>query len=335
MGKEKLTEIEDLFSFAMLLVVFGHSMIFSDFSANADWYLFVRKIIYSFHMHLFFFVSGFLFVYVNINNDNFSWFSVIRGKIKRLILPYFFLLSLAYFPRVYMSKYTTGQFSLDIFSYMKMFINPHYSPMYNYWFIFTLFVFFLFSGIFLEIIRKNKIFLGLSLTILLFYISIIKIDIHWFCLNYITGYMIYFWLGCLFYLVRDKINQLDSVLWAVGLFLVIFIIAAAQLKFDGFFKIFNTFIRLSGIFFAYFLVLTYKKSGYKFFIFQFMKGYTYPIYLLSWFFHEGVAFIINKQMGLGFHFVFPFSLSFAIIFPVLISKFIEKRMPKIRYVIGL
>ena len=207
MAKEKLTEIEDLFSFAMFLVVFGHAMIFSDFSANAEWYLFVRRIIYSFHMHLFFFISGFLFIYANINKDDFSWLTTIQGKIKRLMVPYFFLLSLVYLPRVYMSKYTTGQFNLDFFNYVKMFINPHYSPMYNYWFIFTLFIFFLFSGIFLEIIKKNKIFLGLVLTVLLSYISINKIDTHWFCINYITGYMIYFWLGCLFYLVMAHSEQ--------------------------------------------------------------------------------------------------------------------------------
>lgn len=335
MAKKKINEIEDLFSFAMLLVVFGHSMIFSDFSANAEWYLFVRRIIYSFHMHFFFFISGFLFIYTNIDKDDFSWFIVIRSKIKRLMVPYFFLLSIVYLPRVYMSKYTMGQFNLDFLSYVKMFINPHYSPMYNYWFIFTLFIFFLFSGIFLEIIKKNKIFLGLFLTILLSYISINKIDTHWFCINYITGYMIYFWLGFLFYFVREKINKLDSVLWAIVLFFVIIIVAATRFTFDGTFEFFNTFIRLSGIFFAYFFILTYKRFGYKFFLFQFMKGYTYPIYLLSWFFHEGIAFIINKKMGFGFYAVFPFSLSFALILPVLISKFIEKRLPKVKCIIGL
>ncbi len=332
---KKLTEIDDLFSFAMLLVVFGHSMIFNNFSANADWYLFVRRIIYSFHMHFFFFISGFLFIYTNINKDNFSWFAIIQGKLKRLMLPYFFLLSLVYLPRVYMSKYTAGQFNLDFFSYVKMFINPHNSPMYNYWFIFTLFIFFLFNGIFIEIIKKKCVFLGLIITIFLFYLSIIKIDIHWFCINYIAGYMIYFWLGCLFYLVREKVNKLDSMLWATLLFFVIFAVTATHSNFDGVFKVFNTLIRLSGIFFAYFFILTYKRFGCKFILFQFMKGYTYPIYLLSWFFHEGVAFVINKQMGFGFYAVFPLSLSFALIFPVLMSKFIEKRLPRFKCVIGL
>ena len=57
MGK-KLTQVSFLFVFATLLVVIGHADITLDYRD-----LWIYKWVYSFHMPLFFFLSGFLFAY--------------------------------------------------------------------------------------------------------------------------------------------------------------------------------------------------------------------------------------------------------------------------------
>ncbi|MBQ9230180.1 MAG: acyltransferase family protein [Prevotella sp.] len=86
-GKNLNRQICFLSSFAMLLVVIGHSDITDDFKE-----LFIYKWVYGFHMPLFFFVSGFLFAYTTpkekLGSLNLGTF--FKKKLKRLLVPYLF-----------------------------------------------------------------------------------------------------------------------------------------------------------------------------------------------------------------------------------------------------
>lgn len=65
---------------AIVLIVLGHTIVHSK-------HCFVLfKIIYSFHVALFFIISGYLF---KIKNE--SFLSFIKNKFIRLLIPYFFL----------------------------------------------------------------------------------------------------------------------------------------------------------------------------------------------------------------------------------------------------
>lgn len=90
---KKLTQISFLFVFATLLVVIGHSDITLDYKK-----LWIFKWVYTFHMPLFFFLSGFLFFYTNpreklsgLCRKRFLW-----KKVKRLLLPYWFVSSVIF-----------------------------------------------------------------------------------------------------------------------------------------------------------------------------------------------------------------------------------------------
>lgn len=76
----RLLWIDWLKSILISLVVVGHSIQFSDVSFESNW---LFRFIYSFHMPLFFFVSGFLSFK--------STFSIreLPRKLKRLLLPFF------------------------------------------------------------------------------------------------------------------------------------------------------------------------------------------------------------------------------------------------------
>ncbi|MGX7105676.1 acyltransferase family protein [Globicatella sanguinis] len=80
MKSNRISWIDNLKTFGVILVVFGH------FSPN----IFFSKIIYSFHMPLFFFLSGFL-----RKDRNFK--SVLSTKSKSILLPYL-ILSIISFP---------------------------------------------------------------------------------------------------------------------------------------------------------------------------------------------------------------------------------------------
>lgn len=73
----RLKYIDILKGFAIFLVVFGHVIVYQSQMA---------RLIFSFHMPLFFIISGYLFNFKKYEN-NFSQF--FKGRFRRLILPYF------------------------------------------------------------------------------------------------------------------------------------------------------------------------------------------------------------------------------------------------------
>lgn len=66
----------------IILVVVGHYMP----DNSPMWYVMLNKVIYTFHMPLFMFVSG--YVYIATKKD-ISYGSFLMKKVKRLMIPYF------------------------------------------------------------------------------------------------------------------------------------------------------------------------------------------------------------------------------------------------------
>ena len=85
LGKELNRQICFLTSFAMILVVIGHSDITDDYKQ-----LFIYKWVYGFHMPLFFFVSGFLFAFTTPNEklESLDLGCFFLKKTKRLLIPF-------------------------------------------------------------------------------------------------------------------------------------------------------------------------------------------------------------------------------------------------------
>ena len=79
--KERLLYIDNLKGFAILLVVLGHCIQFREPDYDSNW---LFRIIYSFHMPLFFIISG----YVSHQND-IQIESLVTKRAKQLLLPYF------------------------------------------------------------------------------------------------------------------------------------------------------------------------------------------------------------------------------------------------------
>lgn len=85
--------------FGILLVVLGHS------GENIPY---LTKWIYSFHMPLFIFISGYLLDYTSKNGIiKINYVNFIKKKIIRLLVPYLVISSLAYIP-----KYLLGKFAI-------------------------------------------------------------------------------------------------------------------------------------------------------------------------------------------------------------------------------
>lgn len=103
-----------------ILVVFGHS--FHEYTDN-DW---VKNILYrmpySFRMPLFMFVAGFLMIYATKTKpigERPSATRYISAKMRRLLVPFFFLSIITFIPRCLLSDFADDIMSLDVTSFIK------------------------------------------------------------------------------------------------------------------------------------------------------------------------------------------------------------------------
>lgn len=143
----------------IVLVVVGH--FYPD--ESPEYWCEIRKIIYTFHMPLFFLLSGYLF-----DQTKYSYVELIKVKINRLIFPF---LSIAVI--FFLIKYVTGMFFLLKFpvknnSVLLLFIDPVNSYMPLLWFLYTLFLIFLFYSPIKKIVRNDYIILILFIFINIF-----------------------------------------------------------------------------------------------------------------------------------------------------------------------
>lgn len=96
-------------------------------------FAFVHKIIYSFHMPLFFFISGFL---AKTIFDSSQKLQLIRKKISRLLVPYFFI-GICYLPlKILLAQFANKPYELGEFWKILIGINPDG----ELWFLYALFL---------------------------------------------------------------------------------------------------------------------------------------------------------------------------------------------------
>jgi fucose 4-O-acetylase-like acetyltransferase len=123
----------------ILLVVLGHN----DFEAIS---VFVHQVIYSFHIPLFFFLSGY---FINISIPFFDFF---KKRFSSLLKPYFFIIFLIYFTSVSFEKMG---FNTAITRIVKaLYGTGHYIDWVQLWFLPELFVVSLYAFLFITLVSR-------------------------------------------------------------------------------------------------------------------------------------------------------------------------------------
>lgn len=102
---------------AMILVVIGHYMP----DESPDGYKFIVKLIYSFHMPLFFFVSGFIY---QATWKPISYGKFLAKKFKRLIIPYFTVSIIVILTKMVAAGILKLESPVDAFALVRMFYEP-------------------------------------------------------------------------------------------------------------------------------------------------------------------------------------------------------------------
>lgn len=140
--------------FGIILVVLGH---ICDTSNS------IKMWLYSFHMPLFFIISGLLIRYTNINERGIK--NIIVSKFKSLIIPYIFFELVAIFFWMCQNEFTFKALRWNVLDSILMYCRAGTT-----WFLFTLFISEIMFILMLKYIKANKIIA--LITIVLFIIPL-------------------------------------------------------------------------------------------------------------------------------------------------------------------
>ena len=183
----------------IILVVLGHSgytgtNIAMDCPHLCNW-------IYSFHMPLFFFISGFLF---SLTNESFICMDkkkLLRKKIQRLLVPYFSIGVVLWCVKFIFSSFASVERNFSLAAFGKMFVAPSAegSTMGYLWYLITLFMVFVVMAV-LPLLRIDlkksawSFVVGIISWMLLRYAS----GVEWLNINQVFWYMPFFITGILY-----------------------------------------------------------------------------------------------------------------------------------------
>ncbi|SVU21778.1 acyltransferase [Klebsiella pneumoniae] len=186
--------------FGIILVVFGHvnrGLFNAGVSINTEVYHSLDNIIYSFHMPLFFFLSGLFFI-ESISGKSKKKF--ISGKFKSIFYPYAVWSILQGCIEVILSNYTNSKTTL-----LSVLSFP-FHPRAQFWFLYALLLIFILSCIIYNKYFTKHIPFILVLSFLAYIYGEKIISVYY--INYIFDNSVFFFLGCLVYKYTNLLKSL-------------------------------------------------------------------------------------------------------------------------------
>lgn len=317
----------------IILVVFGHS--FHEYPDGEHGFtLFIYRLFYNFRMPLFMFVSGFLLVYTTFRR---GYLSTIRSfgvkKIKRLLLPYFVLTLITYFPRAAMSSIADDEMPMTFEGMIESLFLADKLPIPFFWFIQASFILLIFTYSYLYFCHKFRISgVASYIVLILIFLSyrlIPEDGMPLVILNKISELGIFFVLGsayCASYESISKYLPLDN--WvSFGLSGALWLTSFIFWEGSGLALISSILGILMCICGAKMLV------KYKITVLDHLVGANYMIFLLSWYFNVLSQQVLSHYLSLPWWVYTLMSLTFGVYFPwlgyVVLRKYQHTRVGRV------
>ena len=198
----------------IIIVVYGHvarGLYNAGIPMDKNLHLLIDTFIYSFHIPLFFFLSGLYFV-KSLNSRTTKQF--VFNKIDTLVYPYLLWSIIQGTVEAFLASHTNGNVTYtEVFSLL-------WQPRAQFWFLYALALVFIFSLLLYRYFNITKInvllLIGLSLYLIKGYLPF---SIY---TNYICSYFIYFSLGMYFQQYNSKITFSNSMLLLVIILFITF-----------------------------------------------------------------------------------------------------------------
>lgn len=271
--------------FGILLVVLGHSFVWG-VQNNL-----LRNWIYSFHMPLFFFISGYLFKNCKLSGlDGFF-----AKKTRRLLYPYIIISSIVYFSGFSLRKSVIHLGSSPVSKWGHMLAYPFQNVVLPFWFLPTLFIVMIVFMLGLRVYQRwHHYFIGgvgsMMLLLFVFHLFNPVKDVSFLNLGWVLHYIFYFILGVGYHHAQEKIDRKLYLHNNIAV-LITFAFSMALLPFDllGL----DVLKAVNGIVFSIALGYRYIRCNYSFF--HHLEGKSFAIYLFSWF----PQVVIQEQLSLN------------------------------------
>lgn len=313
----------------ILLVVLGHSgfeepLIMEKLGGLHSW-------IYSFHMPLFFMISGYLFSltnksFVEIDAGRFMW-----KKVLRLLVPYVVLGTVIYFIKFAFAGLSHASRDFTVGNFLYMFVAPgsENSTMGYLWYIVTLFV------VFAIVVLLNKMRVDMKKTgwcvaviVCLLVVRQLMPTVKLFNLSAVVHYMPYFVLGIL---LKEYEKPVLTFINGGGYYnvLIFFILSIVLTIWPlslpmGFGGIFRTLVGIALSLSLCSVVLRYEKlSGWL----LKWSDKTYSIYILSWFGLYASKVVCINILHLHWAIAVAAMFVFQLIVPLVIDWIVDRCKP--------
>ncbi len=325
--KQKITWLQILQGWSMLLVVIGHITLTGTFkNPETPVSSAIETIIYSFHMPLFMFISGFLFYLTKISRDK-AYPEVAVDKLKRLGTPFLFFTLFTFIVKIIFAPFMKRPVELSLSQFIDSFLYPGSNPLSEMWFVATLFLIMLTYPL-LKFMVASRLRSGLLLLGCLVLNLFFPTDIELLCLSSVAYMLLFFCLGILF--CQHRIQRYLATPWAL---LVLTLLFVGLTLTPGCPKL---LLNLSGIAFSVALALNLEPVVPL--LFSSFRDYTFQIFLLGIFPQIAVRILYGYIPHTEFSYwgLYLTSILLGVYLPVLVAKVIEKsRSALIRRCFGL
>ncbi len=210
---KRLTAIDIAKAIGIILVVIGHYHP----DNGPGWYEFINSLIYSFHMPLFMFASGYVYIATKRSEENYGTF--IYKKIKRLMIPYFTVSILIVTLKLLTQNGMEVEHPVTPLSYLRIFYSPEAG--YFLWFIWALWNIFLVMPLFKTTLSRTILFI---ISLLINFVPLTWLP-STFCVGQSLLMLQYFVWGALIYehqsWIKERTKVGTSIPWIIflGLFI--------------------------------------------------------------------------------------------------------------------
>lgn len=282
----------------ILLVLLGHSGFEEPIIQQKLHYL--HGWIYSFHMPLFFMISGYLYSLTNRNFIDIRAGQFMRKKAVRLLVPYVVLGVILYGIKYVFSGLSHASRVFSVGTFFKMFISPgcEGSTMGYLWYVFTLFM------VFAIVVTLNRVHIDLKkpewcfvLIVIFGMMSAYLSHIGWFNWNTVCRDFPYFIVGILLHRYESKILMFinggvyfNLLIFSVLSVIMLFVDLPCTNKIE---HLLEAFIGLA-MSIQLCSMLLHCEWVVRFILP--LAKYTYCIYLLSWFGHYAAKIVLVNLM---------------------------------------
>lgn len=200
MGRNETIDLAK--AICIIFVVIGHYIP----NNSPQWYLTLNEIIYSFHMPLFLFASGYIYI---STLKQCSYGAFIVKKIKRLMVPYLSTSVIVIALKLLTQAISNVQIDnpVDVGAFLKMLYYPEAG--YYLWFVWALWWMFVITPFFRTRVQRNILF---AVALIVAYIPVSFTNV--FCLDELRRMYVFFLLGVFVY-ENDMVGYIRKIPSAV------------------------------------------------------------------------------------------------------------------------